>query len=231
MKTIAAISLCSVLAFLGIASPTAAQNYGPPKKIYGAPPDIEPMLIGVTINTVDVNNPDGSSYAINEDVFKKPTVLYYYRGGWDPYATAYLKKLQELKKPLEDLGYQIIAMSPDRPSKAKETVQKLGLTYKVASDSDVNFGKNLGIAYLVNDQTLQLYKEKNKWDIEAASGKTHHVLPVPTVFLLDSRAVVRFSYANPNYKVQLDPSVLTAAAKFVEDEEHERHKAQGQKEK
>ncbi len=50
-------------------------------------------------------------------------------------------------------------------------------------------------------------------DLEAASGQRHHLLPVPAVFLLGSDGVIRYRYANPDYRVRLDPAVLVEEAR------------------
>ncbi len=41
----------------------------------------------------------------------------------------------------------------------------------------------------------------------------HHVLPVPSTFIIGSDGVISFQYSNTNYKVRLHPSVLLAAAR------------------
>jgi peroxiredoxin len=50
-------------------------------------------------------------------------------------------------------------------------------------------------------------------DVEAASGDTHHELPVPAVFVLGTDGKIRFEYVNLDYKSRLDPDVLLAMAK------------------
>ena len=56
-------------------------------------------------------------------------------------------------------------------------------------------------------------------DIEEASGEKHHILPVPTIYLIDTSGVIQFQYSNPNYKVRLHPDVLLAAARVLRDQE------------
>ena len=50
-------------------------------------------------------------------------------------------------------------------------------------------------------------------DLEKASGYDHHYLPVPATYLVGNNGVIQFQYANPNYKMRLDPDLLIAAAK------------------
>lgn len=122
-----------------------------------------------------------------------------------------LGQLQRIESKLIELGYQLIAISPDRPEKFRETVQKQQLKYTVLSDSRMLAAKAMGLAFRVGEDTLKRY---SKWgiDLEDASGETHHLLPVPAVFVLNQDGVVEFQFVHPNYKVRLDPEILLAVA-------------------
>lgn len=39
------------------------------------------------------------------------------------------------------------------------------------------------------------------------------VLPVPSVFIIGTDRVIRFTYVNPNYRIRMNGDVLLAAAK------------------
>ncbi len=54
-------------------------------------------------------------------------------------------------------------------------------------------------------------------DLEEASGETHHLLPVPSVFLVSEQGRIVFEHVDPNYKVRVDPDVLLAAAEAASD--------------
>jgi len=123
-----------------------------------------------------------------------------------------LGQLQKIETDLIELGYQIIAISPDRPEKLRESVEKQQLGYTVASDRHMEAAKAMGLAFRVSEETLERY---SKWgiDLEEASGETHRLLPVPAVFLLNRDGVIEFQFVHPNYKVRLDPEILQAVAK------------------
>lgn len=121
-------------------------------------------------------------------------------------------QLQTIESQLVELGYQIIAISADRPEKLAESIKRHKLNYRLLSDSKMTAARAFGIAYEVDDKTIERYKRFNI-DLEEASGETHHLLPVPSVFIVSTDGVIRFQYVNPNYKIRLDPEVLYAAAK------------------
>lgn len=103
-------------------------------------------------------------------------------------------------------------MSPDRPEKIRETLEKKPLNYLLLSDSRMLGAKAFGIAFRLDDGMLEKYQEFGI-DLEGASGESHHMLPVPSVFITDPDGTIRFTYVNPNHRVRIDAGTLLAAAK------------------
>jgi peroxiredoxin len=125
-----------------------------------------------------------------------------------------LVQLREIEPQLKNLGVQLLAISPDQPSKLKETIDKHKMGFRLLSDSDMAAARSLRVAYKLDDATLSELK-KYSIDVEEASGQKHHMLPVPAVFLVATNGLIQFEYVNPDYKVRLDPDLLLAATKVV----------------
>jgi len=173
---------------------------------------VYPIKVGATVPTLTLATADGKPFDVGEAIRQKPTVLVFYRGGWCPYCNMQLKQLVEVESKLLALGYQLFAISTDKPEKLQETLAKDKLNYTLLSDSKMIGCSAFGIAFKVEEQLVQKYKSYNI-DLEVASGETHHLLPVPSVFIVGTDGIIKFSYVNPNYKVRLDPDVMLAAAK------------------
>ena len=124
-----------------------------------------------------------------------------------------LGQLQNIEPQLIQLGYQIIAINPDHPAKLGEAIQKHKLSYLLLSDSKMIGARAFGIVFKVDEKTLERYKNQFGIDLEDASGEKHHLLPVPSVFVIGTDGVIKFEYVNPNYKVRINPDLLLAAAK------------------
>ena len=77
--------------------------------------EISPLLIGETIPDLLVKAPDGSEHTMLNILSRKPTVILFYRGGWCPYCNAHLSEIRNAEDEIIQLGYQIIAISPDSP--------------------------------------------------------------------------------------------------------------------
>lgn len=182
---------------------------------HGVPEDANkvcPIKVGQTIPKISLLDVNGKDVSLNAEIAKKPTVLIFYRGGWCPYCNIHLGELKTIEKDLEALGYQVVAVSPDRPENLKKSLDKNELTYTLLSDNKANAVKTLGLGFKVDDETYKKYLGYNI-NLEKASGQNHHILPIPTALILDKDGLVRFSFASPNYKVRVDTTVLLAAAK------------------
>ena len=174
--------------------------------------DLRPLMIGQPIPDVGLRTAEGKAFDLQAAAKNQPLVVIFYRGGWCPFCNAHLGQLQEAGPKLRDLGYRIVAISPDRPEELGKSAEQHALSYTLLSDSSMAAAKAFGIAFKVDAPMLEKLASYNI-DIEAASGETHHLLPVPSVFIVGSDGIIDFSYANPDYKTRLAPEVLLAAAK------------------
>lgn len=113
---------------------------------------------------------------------------------------------------LREQGYQIIAVSPDRPEKLRETLDEKGMGYTLLSDSSLSGARAFGLAWKLGPDILKRYEEFGI-DLEDASGETHHTLPVPAVFIVGVDGVIKFQYVNPDHTARIDPDVLLVAAR------------------
>jgi len=176
--------------------------------------EVRPLMIGQPIPNVELKTTEGLAFDLRAEAEKQPLVVIFYRGGWCPFCNAHLGQLQEAAPQLREMGYRIIAISPDRPEELQKSLEKNELSYTLLSDSSMAAAKAFGIAFEVDAPMLNKLESYNI-DIEAASGETHHLLPVPAVFIVGSDGIIDFSYANPDYKIRLAPEVLLAAAKVA----------------
>lgn len=169
--------------------------------------------VGDKVPDVEVTTSEGKKVKLLAALKEKPSVLIFYRGGWCPYCVTHLQALMDIEKDLTKAGYQLLAISPDSPKSIANTPKGEALNYQLLSDSSVKAAKAFGLTFKVPDDLVEKYVNDYKIDIEAASGKTHHLLPHPAVFVVDTKGVVRFAHVNPNYKERLDPTKVLKAAR------------------
>ncbi len=196
--------------------PSESNRAAAPTTQSQAPADadqVQPLSEGQAPAAV-LSGPDGRQVDLAAIYSQKPSVLIFYRGGWCPYCNTHLGQIATAEPELLSLGYQILAISPDRPDELAKTLDKQHLTYQLLSDSDVVLARAFGLVFRVDDPTLEKYRGFGI-DLEQASGRDHHLLPVPAVYIVDKAGVIRFAHWNPDYKTRLAPEVLLKEARKV----------------
>ena len=172
--------------------------------------DVTPLLIGETIPEISLQNHRGESVNLL-DASSENSLFVFYRGGWCPFCSTELADLAAIEDSLYSMGFNIIAISPDRPEFLRMSMDDVEMDYTLLSDSMMDASKAFGIAFRLDDETFQRYKQ-NGLDLEERSGQDHHLLPAPAVFLTNGDGVIEFQYVNPDYRQRIDKKVLMAAA-------------------
>ncbi|MBL8068924.1 MAG: AhpC/TSA family protein [Armatimonadetes bacterium] len=179
------------------------------------PEDAKPIPVGSKVPDVKVMDLEGKAVSLKA-IASKPTVVVFYRGGWCPFCNRHLSDLRNAEAGLKEMGFQLVAITPDLPAEITKTMGKDKLDYLIYSDSSAEAMKAFGVAFTLDPGTVAMYKDNYKIDLEKSSGQTHHILPVPSVFITNGKGEVKFVHANPDYKVRLTAEeVLQAARKAM----------------
>lgn len=189
--------------FLLLSLFTFAQNDLP--KI---PTDIKPLLVGEKIPNQELYDSSGELVSLEQLFAKQKTILIFYRGGWCPYCNVHLSALAEAESTLLDLGYQIVAVSPDSPKNLKETSEKDKVNYLLLSDSEATLSKAVGLAF-------QAPENYNKYLVKGSEGVNSSIIPVPTLMILNTKGEILFEHINPNYKERISTELVLAVAKAL----------------
>ena len=181
---------------------------------------VTPLLPGMSIPAFTALTPEGKELSFDPQNLTKPFVLTFYRGGWCPYCNAHLGEMRELEKELLAMGFDVFFISPDQPSFLLESLKdqelkaalKAEAGHQLLSDASMAVSRLFRIAFKVDDETVEKYKQWNI-DLEKASGFDHHLLPAPATFVVGKNGVIQFQYVNPDYKIRLAPEILRIVAK------------------
>jgi len=176
------------------------------KEISKSANDIAPLLIGEKIPNVTLKTSENKDVSLLELFKKKKTVLVFYRGGWCPYCNIHLQALAEAEKQIINLGYQILAVSPDSFKNLKITEEKDKINYTLLSDSKVELIHAVGIAY----QAPENYKDVIN---EYSNGMNASLLPVPSLFVVNPQSEILFEYISIDIKQRITPELLISVLK------------------
>jgi peroxiredoxin len=180
---------------------------------------VRPLLNGHQIPSLILQDVDGKAVALSTLVAQKPTVFFFYRGGWCPFCNSQMGQLKAIEPKLIELGFQLVGISPDTPEKMRASITTKKLDYLLLSDASMAASQAFGLAYYTSEKVTQTYQTKLNVDntlFTTPQGDKRLVLPVPAVYVADKTGLIHFQYVNPNYKVRPAPElILTAAALLV----------------
>ncbi len=173
---------------------------------------------GIEVNKMapdfSISDIQGNKFNLKNEVKTGPVVLVFYRGGWCPFCNIQLRSLQtELVPQLSANKAKLVVISVDSLDEASKTDNNENLDMTVISDSDASILKLYNVAYKVPGELVTKYINEYKIDLEKSSGKKHHLIAVPSVFVINKSGKIIFSHIDENYKVRVENSEIIEALK------------------
>ena len=165
--------------------------------------DISPLLIGEKIPDITLTSTSGKQETLATITAGKPSIILFYRGGWCPFCNRHLAEIGTIEDKILELGYQLIAISPDASEKLNASIDKNKLKYSLYSDGSGALSQAMGIAFKAAERSLGTLTEYS-------NGLNAGFLPVPSVFVINSEGVIAFEYITPDYKVRISAKLLLA---------------------
>lgn len=186
------------------------------KPVAESPEDVAPLKVGDKVPNVTVLTVEGKKIELSKALGDGPSVVVFYRGGWCPYCNRHLADLRTIDRQLGELGYNILAIAPDRPAKMKAQKQEHDYGYRLLADPEARAIRAFGLAFHVDEPT---HEKLLGYGIDLAehSGRDHRILPVPAAYLIDDEGVIRWAHWDANYRERVKPAELLSAAHKVVD--------------
>ena len=177
--------------------------------------DICPIKNSEEIPSAQVWTIDGESIDLKKLIGNEASILVFYRGGWCPYCMRHLSALGQIKDEIDSLGFNLIGITPDDYSKLDSSIVRSDeFDYTLLSDKDAMAMTAFGINWQIDEVLFKKYKDKYDIDVEWWSNSDHHMLPVPSIFIVKD-GKIRLQHVDPKYSQRLSPELLIAMLKSV----------------
>lgn len=176
---------------------------------------VRPLLPGQMVADVCLQDAEKRKVCTGELFAEKPTVLIVYRGGWCPYCNSQLNQIKAVEQGIQQLGYQIVAVSPDSNKNVAEQREREKINYSLLADTELNLSKELGLAFFLDKKTEAKYRDRLGVPFVGLDGDSRVALPVPAIYIIDKKGMVHFNYVNPDYRVRLNEKLLLSAARLL----------------
>jgi peroxiredoxin len=168
------------------------------------------ITVGQHVPDVHGRDLDGKDVALAALYAKGPILLAFYRGGWCPFCNTEIHELVVAYPEFQKRGVALVAVSVDKPDAEAKLNATYSIPFPVLSDSDVAMIEAFHVVNHVEDDELAKMKSFGV-DLESYSGKTHHEIAIPSLFLIDRSGIVRWAHSDPDFKVRPSVAQMLAA--------------------
>ncbi|MEC9491479.1 peroxiredoxin-like family protein [Flexistipes sp.] len=159
-----------------------------------------------------LQNYDGSAVTLSEEASKGPVVLSFYRGGWCPVCNLELNYLQSRLSDFQSHGANLIAVSPELPEYANETVERHSIEFPVLYDSDNNVAAKYGLVFKMPEDLVEIY-EKFGLDVAKHNGNEKYEIPIPATFVVDRDLTLKYVFGKADYNQRAEPDDIIEVLK------------------
>ncbi|HEY3254246.1 MAG TPA: peroxiredoxin family protein [Polyangiaceae bacterium] len=159
------------------------------------------IAVGQRVPDVSALDLDGKRVSLAELYEAGPILLAFYRGGWCPYCNMEIHNLTQAYPEYKKRGVTPVALSVEKPEEGVKLTATYVIPFPVLSDSDALV---LEAFHLVKKLDQEEFVKMKSFgiDLEAASGKAHHEIAIPALFVIDRTGTVRFAHSDPDFKVR-----------------------------
>ncbi len=141
----------------------------------------------------------GTSFDLKKATQNGPVVVLFYRGYWCPYCSKQLKALTDSLYLLTEKNATVVAITPEKNESVDKTIEKTKANFAIISDTTNSILKAYGVNFTVDDKTLERYKGFGV-DFEKVNGNTDNILPVPAVYIIDTKGNFKYIWFNKDYR-------------------------------
>ena len=215
--TSAASASGTAAAMTASASASAAPAAHPMKDYTDPPADRIGVLapgtgipVGQKVPDIHARDLDGKDVLLSSLYTNGPILLAFYRGGWCPYCSSENHALATAYPEYQKRGVTPVTVSVDTPVAEAKTRATYAIPFPVLSDSDATMIEAFHVVNKVDDDTLAKMRSFGV-NLERYSGKTHHEIAIPALFLIDRAGVVRWAHSDPDFKVRPSTAQILAA--------------------
>ncbi len=168
---------------------------------------------------------DGRTVRLNELRSRGPVLVVFYRGGWCPFCSFQIRGLALAAPEFQRRGVSLVAISVDAVEKSARANRPPGtaagsgaggyeIPFPVLSDPDLTAHTAYSVVHRAEAADVERLRGFGV-DLEDWSGRKHHVIAVPSVFLVDAAGVVRWAHADEDYKTRPSVAQLLTAVDGV----------------
>ena len=149
----------------------------------------------------------GKKFELSNALKKGSVIVVFYRGQWCPYCNKQLKAMQDSLSMILAKGASIVAISPEKPENIAKTVEKTKVSFPILMDDGMRIMNEYQVKFAVDTATQTRYK-KFGIDFSEVNGSNGANLPVPAVYIVNSKGDITYRYFDTDYRKRVSLAEL-----------------------
>jgi len=141
----------------------------------------------------------GKQVELKKMLEKGPVILFFYRGKWDSVCSRYLNNYQDSLKVLTDLGFSMVAITPESIENVEQTIKLHNITFTVVYDCQEKIMKDYNVMFSVTKEYQDKIKSGLSISIAENNGRDEARLPVPATFIISRDGIIVATQFNPDF--------------------------------
>ena len=143
---------------------------------------------------------DSSVYSLQTILKDGPVVLIFYRGFWCPYCNRHLGNFQDSLTFIQDLGANVIAVSPEKPEYLQKMADKSGARFTLLYDDEYKISNAYNVSFLPDKRTVLKYNTFLNANFKESHSNGSDMLPIPATFIISEKGIIIWRQFDPDYK-------------------------------
>ncbi len=166
---------------------------------------------GTTVPDTDLLDVHGQPVTLYSALAGRPAVLVFYRGAWCPYCNLALATYQaQLLPQLQQRGFELIAVSPQKPDESLSRQETKDLTFIVLSDPGNVLAHRIGFVTTPSPQVIEAALTLGL-DLREVNADGTAAVPMPATVVIDASHVVRWIDVHPEFSTRSEVRDILAA--------------------
>ena len=155
------------------------------------------LPVGSALPAISAQDQTGTVRSLQEISGEKGLVLVLSRSfDWCPYCIAQLQRLVAAAPELQAMGINVASMTYDPVATLAAAAEEHGLEFPLLFDEDVKHVNAMGLR-----------------NTQYEPGQRAYGIPYPGIFLIDAQGVIRAKFAEEDYKLRPEFSLVMEEAK------------------
>ena len=157
--------------------------------------------VGDRMPLFELPDQDGRLVLLENLTRHGPVVIAFHRGHWCPFCRMAMTGLTEIEQQAKPA--QIVAISCELPRYTRKIREESGASFPFLSDMDARYTLSLKLAVWLDDTLTRIVSEAG-YDIPFYQGGGDWILPIPSVFVVDTHGIVTARHIDPDYRRRME---------------------------